>query len=195
MAKGKTRGKQKPKAKPTMNGKRRRFVEEYVVDLNATKAAIRAGYSARTAGAIGHELLKEPEIQRAVEAQLQKVSERAEFTAADWLYEVGLIAKSDLGDIMDFSGDAVRMRPAREIPKHARRAISSVKVKRYVEGAGEDAREVEVVEFKLWSKDAALEKAGKYLGLLKDRHEHTGKDGAPLTLDVIRDVLREAAGQ
>jgi len=47
--------------------KQQRFVEEYLIDLNATQAAIRAGYSEKTAYSVGHENLKKPEIQKAIE--------------------------------------------------------------------------------------------------------------------------------
>ncbi|RID91195.1 terminase small subunit [Gemmobacter lutimaris] len=50
-------------AKRPLNDKQRAFAKEYLIDLNATQAAIRAGYSERTAGQIGYELLKKPEIQ------------------------------------------------------------------------------------------------------------------------------------
>ena len=63
-----------------MNERQRRFVAEYLIDLNATQAAIRAGYSPKTAGAIGFEHLKKPEIGAAIrEAQLQR-AERTEVT-------------------------------------------------------------------------------------------------------------------
>ena len=54
-----------------LNPKQKRFCEEYIVDLNATQAAIRAGYSERTAGSQAHDLLKKPEIQTYI-AKLQE---------------------------------------------------------------------------------------------------------------------------
>lgn len=56
------------------------FVREYLIDLNATQAAIRAGYSKDTAGAIGHENLKKPEIASAIAAALAERSERTQIT-------------------------------------------------------------------------------------------------------------------
>ena len=67
-----------------MTPKQQRFVEEYLVDLNATQAAIRSGYSPRTAKAIGHENLTKPDVSTAIaEAQFQR-SMRTEITA-DWV--------------------------------------------------------------------------------------------------------------
>ena len=63
-----------------MTPKQEAFVREYLIDLNATQAAIRAGYSERTAGSVGNENLKKPEIAAAIAAAQQKVAEKAEMT-------------------------------------------------------------------------------------------------------------------
>lgn len=60
--------------------KQQRFVEEYLIDLNATQAAIRAGYSEKTAGAVGHENLKKPEIQDSLKDAIEKRSEESGLT-------------------------------------------------------------------------------------------------------------------
>lgn len=60
--------------------KQQRFVEEYLIDLNATQAAIRAGYSEKTAYSVGHENLKKPEIQKAIEEAKNQISKRTELT-------------------------------------------------------------------------------------------------------------------
>jgi phage terminase small subunit len=64
--------------------KQQRFVEEYLIDLNATQAAIRAGYSKKTAKSIGQENLTKPDVSEAIETAQQKVSERTEITQ-DWV--------------------------------------------------------------------------------------------------------------
>jgi phage terminase small subunit len=76
----------------SLTPKQQRFVDEYLVDLNALQAAIRAGYSAKTAGAIGHENLNKPEIAAAVQEAMQK---RAGKTAVDQEMVVkGLMAEA-----------------------------------------------------------------------------------------------------
>lgn len=60
--------------------KQQRFVDEYLIDLNATQSAIRAGYSEKTAYSVGHENLKKPEIQKAIEEAKNQVSKRTELT-------------------------------------------------------------------------------------------------------------------
>ena len=64
-----------------LTAKQQMFVKEYLVDLNATQAAIRAGYSVKTAGQIGDEILKKPEIAAAVQAGMDARSQRTEITA------------------------------------------------------------------------------------------------------------------
>lgn len=176
-----------------MTPKQQRFVEEYLLDLNATQAAIRAGYSAKNADVTGPRLLGNVGIAAAVAKAVAERTKTTALTADQVLAELSGIGSSDIGDIVDFSTGVPRFKATHEIPERARRAISAVKVTRRTEGKGDDAVEVEMVEFKLWSKDSALNMLGKYHGLLVDRHEHTGKDGAPLLgLDAVRAVLKSA---
>lgn len=137
---------------------------EYLSDLNATAAARRAGYGHANASRIGPRMTQHPGIAAAILAAQAKVADRAEISIARVLNEFALVGFADIGDVLDFSGDALKLKPANQIPEHARRALSSVKVKRYMEGHGDDAREVELTEFKLWDKLSALEKIGRHLG-------------------------------
>lgn len=136
--------------------KQARFAEEYLVDLNAAAAARRAGYSPRTADRTGHDLLRKPEIAAAIEGGRKAQSERAGLDAERVLREFAAVALADVGDVLDFTGEHVRLRPAKDIPESARRAIASIKVKRYFEGHGDDAKEVEVIEYRFWPKLDAL---------------------------------------
>jgi phage terminase small subunit len=72
--------------------KQERFIEEYLVDLNATQAAIRAGYSEATAYSIGHECLKKPEVAAALRDARRQRAQRLQLTADDVLLELWLIA-------------------------------------------------------------------------------------------------------
>ena len=69
-----------------MTPRQRKFVQEYLKDPNATKAAIKAGYSKKTAGKIGSENLQKPEIRAALEVVQAKVAEKAGLTA-EWVLE------------------------------------------------------------------------------------------------------------
>ena len=81
-----------------LNAKQSRFVEEYLVDCNATQAAIRAGYSADTAGQQGERLLKHVEVAAAIRAGRQRLGERTSITAARVLEEYARVAFANLGD-------------------------------------------------------------------------------------------------
>lgn len=179
--------------------KHQRFVQEYLIDRNATQAAIRAGYNATNANVTGPRLLANVGIQEAIRDGLAEAAERNKVTVDKVLRELALVAFSDIGQVMDFSGVEPRLKPANEIPETARRSISGMKVKRYMEGHGEDARQVEVTEFKLWSKDSALEKLAKHLGMFVERHEHSGPDGGDIpfgggVFERIREYDRALAG-
>lgn len=84
-----------------LNPKQQRFVDEYLVDLNATQAAIRAGYSVDTAGSIGHENLKKPEIQLAIAEARKQQQERTGITADRVLLEIAHVALADARELVE----------------------------------------------------------------------------------------------
>lgn len=84
-----------------LNEKQRRFAEEYIVDLNATQAAIRAGYSPKTARSIGWRLLTNVDIQEAIQAGKAKQSKRTQITADRVLEEFASVAFKEAGDEND----------------------------------------------------------------------------------------------
>jgi phage terminase small subunit len=151
-----------------------RFVEEYLVDLNAAQAATRAGYSAKTARVQGAKLLTNPNIQAAIQAAQQARSGETKITAARVLQELALIAFQDPAEFFDFRGDRPIMRPACDIPEAARRAMSSIRFK-----------DGEVAEVKFWSKDSALEKIGRHLGMFLEKIELTEKVKVVLTEEIV----------
>ena len=84
-----------------LNEKKNRFVEEYPVDLNATQAAIRAGYSKKTAYSIGQRLLKDVEIQEAIQKAMKDRSERTGITQDKVVEELGKVAFAEAHDYTD----------------------------------------------------------------------------------------------
>jgi len=82
-----------------MNARQIRFVQEYCRDFNATQAAIRAGYSQKTAGAQGHDLLKVPEIAAGIEERKEQLAEIAELDATWVLRQWKAIATADVNDL------------------------------------------------------------------------------------------------
>ena len=145
-----------------MNPRQQRFVSEYLLTLNATQSAVAAGYSARTAKQMGSRLLTRPNIKAALGRGQVAQLEREHVNAAWLLQRLVELAEVDIADIFTESG---WMKPIREIPKAARRLISSIKVKRYLEGEGRDAAPVEVTEVRLLDRLRALENIGKHIAV------------------------------
>jgi phage terminase small subunit len=155
--------------------KQQRFCEEYILDLNGTKAAIRAGYSPNSAQQIATENLSKPLVQEEVERLLEKRSGKLAIKAEDVLRETYLMAMSDIGEAFDEEG---KLKPIHEIPMHLRRMISSIEVDELWEPK-EDGKGKEQVGFtrkiKFWSKEKALHLLGQHLNLFIERHDVTGK--------------------
>ena len=171
-----------------LTAKQRRFVEEYLVDKNATQAAIRAGYSAKTAHAIGHENLSKPEIASEIDAQLAAMREKTGITVERVAAELAKIGFADVRKL--FKGDGLVSIEA--LDDETAGAVSSVEVvTRAVPGSESDdgLKEVEHVhKIKLWDKRAALVDLGKHLGMFVERHEHTGRDGGPIETKDVSDA-------
>lgn len=168
------------------------FVAEYLLDLNATQAAIRAGYSPKRADATGYENLRKPEIAAAIAAAQAERAERVEVTADQILRELLLIGLSDVRNYeVDHDG---RLKLRDGAPDAAWRAVSSVKhkIRSFTTDAGtETTREI---EFRLWDKNVALEKIAKHTRWYPpEKLELTGENGAPVVLRVVHEVVDPAA--
>lgn len=106
--------------------KQSRFVKEYLVDLNSAAAARRAGYSTRTAGAIGQENLTKPAIAAAIQKGVAKRDQRTEYDADRVLLD--LVAFSNL-EVTDFYDESGKLLPIEEMPVAARRLLRPVHLK------------------------------------------------------------------
>lgn len=102
-----------------LNAKQARFVREYLIDLNATQAAIRAGYSKKTASSQSFDLLRKPEIQKAVADAQGRREEQLEVTGQEVLREIQRLAMFDPGDLTEIKSPA----DIKALPEHVRRAI------------------------------------------------------------------------
>jgi phage terminase small subunit len=173
------------------NDKQKAFAKEYLVDLNATQAAIRAGYSTKSARRIGYQLLHEtPHIAALIQVGMSKRAERLEITTDRVLQEIAKLSFSDIRQLFDENGN---LRPIHDLPDNAAAAISGIEiVTKIIPGVGDGPASVEYVhKIKTWDKKGSLELLGKHLKLFVECHEHTGKDGAPLLPGVILVPLKE----
>lgn len=145
-----------------LTDKQKRFIEEYLIDLNATQAAIRAGYSERTAYSIGEENLKKPEIKRAIdEAQLNR-SNRVQITQDD-------VIRMLIENIEKSSG-------VKQV------VITQTRKSEDGEYVGDDVAQF---VYEPSSVNKALELLGKHLGMFKDKLDvTTGDKPLPTVINV-----------
>lgn len=146
-----------------------------MVDLNATQAAIRAGYSKKTAYSTGWENLRKPEIAEIIAERKKRQLDEAGINADRVLRELAKLGFANMGDYMRSTAEGDPYLDFSDLTDEQKAALSEVTVEDYVEGRGENAREVKRVKFKLHDKRAALVDLGKHLKLFTDRVEHEGE--------------------
>lgn len=169
------------KRKPKLTPKMKLFVQEYLVDLVASAAAIRAGYSQRRAHEIGYQLLRKPAVEEAIQAAMKKREQRIQVTADKVVSELAKIAFSDLRDFVEF-GPEVKVHEESGI-KVIRSAVL-IKPSSEVDGSilAEVSQTPSGIKVKPHDKMKALELLGKHIGMFTEKHSHevTGKGGRPI---------------
>jgi len=166
------------------------FCLEYLKDLNATKAAERAGYSKKTARQQGSVLLSKPDISARLAEALAEKQKAVGMSAEDVIRELSLIASSDIVDL--FEPKLLTMRTVSDIPEKLRRCIQSVEFVEEFEGSGRDKVQIGWTrKIKLWSKDKALENLGRYHKLFVDVVKHEGLEGLADRMKKARDRAKQ----
>lgn len=154
-----------------LTAKQNAFVAEYLVDLNGSAAAVRAGYAQQTADKISYQLLRKPLVAKAIDEALARRSARVEVYQDDVLRELMRVLTTDIGKAFDANGVLL---PVQQIPEDVRRAIASIETDELFDGKGPERTQVGVTrKIKFWSKDNALALAMRHLGLLRDKVEHS----------------------
>lgn len=146
----------------TLSPKQAAFVAEYLIDLNATQAAIRAGYSEKSAARISVELLNKTQVRKAIEKAQAKRTERTEITADRVVTELAKIAFADPRDLMEWGPNGLVLKDCRIIPDAAAAAVAEV-------SEGKDG-----MKLKKLDKLKALELLGRHLGMFTDKVEISG---------------------
>ena len=155
-----------------MTAKQERFVEEYLIDLNATQAAIRAGYSPDSARDIGCENLTKPNIKAAIDRAMAERSRRTGINQDRVIQEIAKLAFLNPVDVIDMDEATVRGEAHRDDTA----CIASVKVKNIPTDDGAITER----EVKTYDKLKALELLGKHLGMFTDKLKVEG--GVPVVL-------------
>lgn len=138
-----------------MTPKQQRFVDEYLIDLNATQAAIRAGYSAKTANEQGARLLANVSVRSAIAEAKAKRSKETGIDAAWVLSRLAAEAFADLADLYDEHG---RVKPVKDWPLVWRQGlVAGIEVETIGEGAGH------VTKIKISERIKRVELIGKHV--------------------------------
>lgn len=176
---------------PTLTAKQAAFVREYLIDLNATQAATRAGYSAKTANEQGARLLANVSVSQAVAAAMDARAQRTEITQDMVLRELARIGFGDIRKVIRWASGAIVQHDEAEDEFEGQPHGGALKRSRMGEGANlveiigsdeldEDAaaciseisQTTQGLKVKLYDKQAALVNIGRHLGMFTDKVEH-----------------------
>lgn len=170
-----------------LDAKEQRFVDEYLVHLDPKKAAIDAGYSKTVAASKAYQWVSnskvKPHVYAAIKEAQQKRSERTHITADRVLQELARIAFFDPRKLLNDQGHPKSLT---ELDDDTAAAVAGLDLLEEYRGEGKERQFVGYVKkFKIADKNTALTNAMRHLGLLKDKVEMTGKDGAPMVQPVL----------
>ena len=166
-----------------LTAKQQLFVDEYLIDLNATQAAIRAGYSPANADKIGSELLGKTRVSNAIKEAMAERSRRTGINQDRILIELAKIALVNPANVVNFDEATIR----EDASPEDLAAVASVKVKRFPTKDGEGIER----EIKFYDKNKALDMAGRHLGMFKDKLELSGSlESEKTKLDDLIEQMR-----
>ena len=168
-----------------LSNKRKAFINEYLLDFNATQAAIRAGYSERSASVTASRLLANANISEAVKVAIEEKAMRAE----EVLLRLADMARSDMGDFMEIDSMSFSLDLAKAKQLGITKLIKKVKQKTTTflsKNESDEDREVNEIEIELYDAQAALVHIGRYHAMFTDKSEVdvTG----PVTVKVLKNV-------
>jgi phage terminase small subunit len=146
-----------PRPRADLTVLEQRFVEEYLVDGNATHAAIRARLRTRNPAFAGNKMLRRPRVARAIERERLQSAARTRIDHERILREFARIAFAEIGDIADWDADGFVLKPKAEIAKDDRAAVQEIALR----GGKKGPR----ARIRMHSKIQALDVLGKHLGL------------------------------
>lgn len=168
--------------KRKLTPKQRTFVGEFLVDLNATRAAVRAGYSQKTANRIASENLSKPVIRAAIDKAMAERSARTEVTQDRVLKELAKLAFFDVRELFDDQGNPIDVH---NLSADTAAAIANINITSYLTESGDLST---TSKFRILDKLRALELVGRHLRMFIDKIEHTGEF-------TLSQIVKEIQGQ
>lgn len=170
-----------------LTDKQARFVAEYLIDLNATQAAVRSGYSAKSADKQGYKMLCHPAIAAALSAKQGQRLKRREITAERVLDELAKMAFLDPRKLFTSDGSLV---PIHELDDDTAASIAGLEVNELFEGDGDQKHAFGLLKkVKIADKYKGLEMLGRHLKLFKEQES----DGGTNQLAELMEAIRESA--
>lgn len=159
-----------------LTDKQKRFCEEYIIDNNAKQAAIRSGFSAKTAEKQGPQLLEKTWVRNYIRQLQRKLRKKSEISAERVLAEYAKIAFSDIREIFDENGC---IKDVNDMPEAVSGVISEIRTTSFKTKNGDD---IIKTSYKLHSKVSALEALSKHLGLFEKDNKQKGESQQPTIL-------------
>lgn len=161
--------------------KQKIFVNEYLIDLNATQAAIRAGYKPSSARQVGTENMSKPSIRACIDQAIAERSKRTGINQDRVIRELARLAFVNASDVIDMDEASIKCNASEDDTA----AIASVKVKTIPTKEGDGVER----EIRLNDKLKALELLGKHLGMFKDNININANVSSTKKLDAILEQL------
>lgn len=156
-----------------LNSRQRRFIDEYLVDLNAAQAAKRAGYKSKP-NVIGSQLLANPSIADEIARRQAELAETHGVTVDRIIAELAKLGFANMADYMRANEGGDPYLDFSALTRDQAAALVEVTVEDFKDGRGEDSRDVRRIKFKLGDKRAALVDLGKHLGMFSERQNVSG---------------------
>jgi phage terminase small subunit len=151
------------------------FAQEYIVDLNAGAAAIRAGYSEKTAYEMGYENLRKPQIAELIQQMMDERSKRTEITADMVLKEYAKLGFSNITDYLKVVSEPFEV-DGRELTTQVVQIFNTDSIERTkLDAVAEIKQTKEGISLKLHDKKGALDSMARHLGMFKDEVKHSGE--------------------
>lgn len=169
-----------------LTDKQEAFCREYLIDLNATQAAIRAGYSEKTARKIGCENVTKPDIQNRIQELLNARNDRLEINADYVLERLVDIDQMDVLDILTDSGD---LKPVKDWPKIWRTTLSGLDI--IAISSAEESTEALLKKIKWPDKVKNLELLGKHVSVQAFREQVKNEHDVVVALSDLMDELSQ----
>lgn len=157
-----------------LTAKQQRFIAEYLIDLNAAQAAIRAGYAVKGAKDQAYQLMQRPEVVAAIKEAIEARNQRVQVDAD---YVLNRLTEIDQMDLLDILDDDMSIKPLSKWPKVWRQSLSGFDIAEMFEGVGKERDLVGLMKKIKWpDKVKNLELLGKHVNVnaFRENVNHSG---------------------